>query len=71
MSDPQPDDAAWSVWRQDDNGNQFLVESGLDQESAQELMETYEKRAHKQVYWISQSPPPPDVPGGTGGESAT
>lgn len=55
MSDTHIEDQTWGVWRQDDNGNQFLVESGLDKETALRLMKEYENRKHKQVYWRSHN----------------
>jgi len=41
----------WTVWRQDDIGNQFIVESGLSYERAQSLVLEFEKKGHKQFYW--------------------
>jgi hypothetical protein len=41
----------WRVRRQDDNGNQFVVETGLTREQAEELVAMYEARGHKQLYW--------------------
>ena len=44
----------WSVWRQDDNGNQFLVRSGLDRDAAEKLVAELESHRHKQHYWIEK-----------------
>ncbi len=44
-------DETWAVHRQDDNGNRFIVETGLSREEAERLVEMYERRGHKQVYW--------------------
>jgi hypothetical protein len=41
----------WAVHRQDDNGNTFIVETGLSREEAERLVDLYEKRGHKQLYW--------------------
>jgi hypothetical protein len=51
--DKQPDCpiTRWSVHRQDDNGNCFVVETGLSREEAERLVATYEARGHKQMYW--------------------
>jgi hypothetical protein len=43
---------SWSVYRQDDNGNQFVVERGLARQAAAVLAATLEARGHKQLYWI-------------------
>jgi hypothetical protein len=42
---------SWAVHRQDDNGNQFVVETGLRRAEAEQLVAIYEGRGHKQVYW--------------------
>ncbi len=42
-----------SVWRLDDNGNEFLVRGCLTEEEALRLVREYEARGHKQAYWIS------------------
>jgi hypothetical protein len=43
----------WSVWRQDDSGNQFLMAANLTEEKARSLVADFEARGHKQVYWCS------------------
>lgn len=45
---------SWSLWRQDDNGNQAVVVSGLTQADAQLMAKTYEDRGHKQLYWVTE-----------------
>jgi hypothetical protein len=52
-SDPAADraDTKWTVHRQDDNGNRFVVETGLSRADAERLVQVYEGRGHKQVYW--------------------
>lgn len=42
----------WSVWRQDDNGNQAVVASGLPKSAAEKVAKSYEDKGHKQLYWI-------------------
>ncbi|MEW6181939.1 MAG: hypothetical protein AB1500_02015 [Bacillota bacterium] len=37
----------WSVWRKDDNGNVFLIESGLTEADALKLAREYERKGHK------------------------
>jgi hypothetical protein len=39
------------VWRQDDNGNQFLVQTTACRADATNLVDTLTARGHKQVYW--------------------
>jgi hypothetical protein len=52
--EPPHDDPAgsWTVHRQDDNGNRFVVESGLIREEAERLVREFEGRGHKQLYWM-------------------
>jgi len=57
MSEREPDSPdytpgdTWAVHRQDDNGNLFVVQEGLSREEALRLVEVFEARGHKQVYW--------------------
>lgn len=44
------DEKTWRVMRQDDNGNRFLVESGLPYDRAEALVEELTARGHKQAY---------------------
>jgi len=46
-----PEKGTWAVRRQDDNGDRFVVETGLSQEEAERLVAELEARGHKQVYW--------------------
>jgi len=41
----------WAVHRQDDNGNRFVVKTGLNEEEAKALVALLEGRRHKQMYW--------------------
>jgi hypothetical protein len=41
------------VWRQDDNGNRFVVERHLSRDEAERLAAEFEARGHKQVYAIA------------------
>jgi hypothetical protein len=41
----------WAVYRQDDNGNCFVVSTRLSKEEAERLVTEFEARGHKQVYW--------------------
>jgi hypothetical protein len=44
----------WSVWRQDDNGNVFLVKYGLTEQEALKLVRELERKGHKQTYWAKE-----------------
>jgi hypothetical protein len=46
-----PAAGTWAVHRQDDNGNRFVVQTGLSREQAERLVAELEARGHKQVYW--------------------
>jgi hypothetical protein len=46
-----PSGEKWSVYRQDDNGNRFVVQTGLSRGEAEQLAQVLEARGHKQVYW--------------------
>ena len=41
---------SWAVWRQDDSGNEFLVEANLPQSQAEALVAEFEAKGHKQCY---------------------
>ncbi|GAA4604121.1 hypothetical protein BJY16_004873 [Actinoplanes octamycinicus] len=43
----------WVVWRQDDNGNRYVVARGRSRAEADELAATLEARGHKQLYWVA------------------
>lgn len=43
----------WQLWRQDDNGNRFLVDSFSDRAAAQSRLEVLQAVPHKQFYWIT------------------
>ena len=44
----------YSVWRQDDNGNIFLLKDSLTETDALRLVREYEKKGHKQTYWAKE-----------------
>lgn len=41
----------WTVHRQDDNGNRFVVQTGLSRLEAEQSVADYERLGHKQLYW--------------------
>ncbi|WP_417392129.1 hypothetical protein [Gimesia sp.] len=45
----------WSVWRQGDDGNRFLIEAGLSEDVAKQKVAEFELHGHKQLYWATQS----------------
>jgi hypothetical protein len=51
---------SYELWRQDDNGNKFLVKHVSSQEEADEWVEKMTKRGHKQTYWSTPCPSPDD-----------
>jgi len=45
----------WQLWRQDDNGNRFLVGDFAIRELAERRMAELALGRHKQIYWISET----------------
>jgi len=43
----------WSVWRQGDDGNRFLIEAGLSETVAKQKVAEFESHGHKQLYWAT------------------
>jgi len=46
---------SWLVMRQDDSGNEFLVEANLTKNQAEEMANDLEARGHKQTYWCKDA----------------
>ncbi|GAA0428834.1 hypothetical protein Aca07nite_36970 [Actinoplanes capillaceus] len=46
-------DIRWVVWRQDDNGNRFVVARFASRAEAEELAAEMESRGHKQLYGVA------------------
>lgn len=44
----------FEVWRQDDNGNTFLVDKHETREAAEASAKTLTDRGHKQTYWVKE-----------------
>lgn len=42
----------WALWRLDDNGNRFLMETYDSRERAEAAAREYTARGHKQTYWV-------------------
>ncbi|MEU5529639.1 hypothetical protein ABZ744_22145 [Micromonospora chersina] len=45
----------WTVWRQDDNGNRYVVSRHETRAEADSTAATMEARGHKQTYWVARS----------------
>lgn len=45
----------WQLWRQDDNGVRYLVETYSLKEAAQEKITELTRCHHKQTYWVSEA----------------
>ena len=45
----------WQLWRQDDNGNRFLLGDFATRELAERRMGELTQGHHKQIYWISET----------------
>lgn len=44
----------FELWRQDDNGNGFLVGSFSERSAAEERLAEMNRCHHKQAYWITE-----------------
>ena len=52
----KPNERAWTVWRQDDNGNQVEMARYGNPRAAATVVAEYERRGHKQIYWVVDPP---------------
>jgi hypothetical protein len=52
-----PSPVSYEIWRQDDNGNRFLVASFPARETAEQRLAELTRCSHKQTYWIIQQIP--------------
>ena len=44
------------LWRQDDNGQRFLVGRYSTRTTAEQQLATLSRAVHKQTYWIEEAP---------------
>ena len=44
----------WKLIRQDESGNKFVIDSFESKEKAEQEMEKFQKRGHKQTYWVQE-----------------
>jgi hypothetical protein len=47
---------AFELWRQDDNGNRFLIGVFTDRAVALRQLAELTRNLHKQIYWIVERP---------------
>ena len=52
---PETYETIWSVWRQDDNRNVFMVKNGLTKIGALKLVQEFGRKGHKQFYWAKEN----------------
>ncbi|MEM7358929.1 MAG: hypothetical protein AAF431_07525 [Pseudomonadota bacterium] len=45
----------FSVWRLDDNGNEFLIRNFWNNEDAESYRDEMTARGHKQTYWVTEN----------------
>lgn len=50
--------AGWELWRQDDNGNRFLIGRFDSQAAADAEQRRFEALGHKQTYWVERPADP-------------
>ncbi len=55
--DENDETGTWTVYRQDDYGNRFLVRAGLGHDDAGRLAAELAARGHKQLYWVEPTGP--------------
>jgi hypothetical protein len=46
----------YELWRQDDNGNRFLIGVFTDRGVAERQLAELTRNPHKQTYWIAERP---------------
>ncbi len=44
----------WQLWRQDDNGQRFLIEEFATEDAAKAALRQFESLKHKQTYWLQE-----------------
>jgi hypothetical protein len=48
-------DHRYALWRQDDNGNRFLVATFASREEAEGRLGELSRLPHRQIYWIEEA----------------
>jgi hypothetical protein len=59
---PEASSDDWQIWRQDEAGNRYLVQSAGSEAEARRLCGEYERRGHKQLYWVQRAAKTGGVP---------
>lgn len=54
----------YALWRQDDNGNRFLVATLADEAEARARLVELSSLSHRQIYWIERETEPSAATGG-------
>lgn len=52
----EPGQPAWTVWRQDDNGNRVPMLRFGNPHAARAVAHAFEERGHRQSYWVEAPP---------------
>ncbi|MBF3270716.1 hypothetical protein HKW77_16485, partial [Pseudomonas aeruginosa] len=50
MAAKPAEETRWCLWRQDDNGNAFVMRRDLTRDEACALVKDYQARGHRQLY---------------------
>jgi hypothetical protein len=58
MSDAEA--RGWELWRQDDNGNRFVIGRFDTADAAEAEQRRFESLGHKQTYWVQPAATPSD-----------
>ena len=55
MKESAPSEERWRLTRQDDHGNQFVMEIFDSKQQAEGVMAHYQGKGHKQTYWVEKA----------------
>ena len=64
MSDVET--SGWELWRQDDNGNRFVIGRFETAQAAEAEQRRFEALGHKQTYWVQAAADDRPSPDGSG-----
>lgn len=54
MNHAQSTDHVFEVWRLDDNGNEFLIDTFSDRAQAEKRIAELAAGGHNQMYWVKE-----------------
>jgi len=57
------DEAGWELWRQDDNGNRYLIAHFATRDVADAERRRFEALGHGQTHWVERADGSADPPG--------